>query len=131
MHPVDTLKTRLVARSKEHTDGEPSAMLSLAELPSLYEGLVGNLVKEGPSSALYLGVYETVKVQLEATPVAENLLLVYLLAGGAGELVGSVVRAPAEAVKSRLQSGRDSSVVESVQQVLSDEGRERIFRAWS
>jgi hypothetical protein len=130
MHPVDTLKTRLVAAGKEHDDGKP--MLSLEELPSLYDGLAGNLAKEGPSSALYLGVYESVKVQLEATPLGEsNLLLVYLLAGGAGELVGSVVRAPAEAVKSRLQSGRDSSAAESVQQVFSDEGRATIVRAWS
>jgi len=132
MHPVDTLKTRLVARSKdpEHSDGD-APMLSLEELPSLYDGLVGNLAKEGPSSALYLGVYETVRAQLLITPVGSNLLLVYLLAGGAGELVGSVVRAPAEAVKSRLQSGLDSSPVESVQQVFGDQGRERIFRAWS
>jgi len=131
MHPVDTLKTRLVAKSKEHPDGEPSPTLSLAELPSLYDGLIGNVLKEGPSSALYLGVYETVKVQLEATPLADsNLVLVYLLAGGAGELVGSVVRAPAEAVKSRLQSGLDSSPLESLQQVSSDQGRERIVRAW-
>jgi len=130
MHPIDTLKTRLVGANKnEH--GESPPMPSLAELPSLYDGLVGNLAKEGPSSALYLGVYETVKVQLEATPLASNLLAVYLLAGGAGELVGSVVRAPAEAVKSRLQMGRDSSVVESIQQVFSDQGRATIVRAWS
>jgi len=49
-----------------------------------------------------------------------------------GELAGSVVRAPSEAAKSRLQSGLADTVGDAVRQVISDaEGRQRTVRAWS
>ena len=76
----------------------------LETVTNLYEGLVGNIFKEGPPSALYLGVYETVKYSLIPKTSPEALLLVYLTAGAAGEMVGSLVRAPAEAVKSVVQA---------------------------
>jgi len=37
--------------------------LALTPLQELYVGLVPNLVKEAPSSALYLGIYELVRVR--------------------------------------------------------------------
>ena len=78
----------------------------LLELKELYRGLSGNIVKEAPSSALYLGVYEVVKTFLLATPLgAANALAVYLVAGGVGEFCGSIIRAPAEALKTMTQSG--------------------------
>ena len=100
---------------------------------SLYEGLTGNIWKEGPPSALYLGVYETVKASL-LTQLSnpQYLLFVYLLAGAAGELVGSVVRAPAEAVKSLVQSKSADSALEAARRVLgTPEGRQNVVRAWS
>ena len=110
MHPVDTLKTRLIKSDTEDVensgDSDPGLpVLTLESVPSLYSGLLGNIVKEGPSSALYLGVYESVKLRLVKLPVFPNPLVVYLIAGATGELFGSVIRAPAEAVKTRVQSG--------------------------
>merc|ERR1712232_172601 len=102
MHPVDTIKVRMQSRNAR--DEELSGDLS-----SLYEGLTGNILKEGPPSALYLGVYETVKYSLLGSFGTEYRLLIYLTAGAAGELVGSVVRAPAEAIKSTVQSGKAES----------------------
>ena len=68
---------------------------------NLYEGLPGNILKEGPASALYLGVYEIVKVKLltttgigsavGASDAVGPLLLIYLTAGAAGETIGSTV----------------------------------------
>lgn len=105
----------------------------VADLPSLYQGITANLAKEGPSQALYLGVYEAAKSRLTATALLGPYpLLVYLLAGATGELFGSVFRAPAEAVKSRVQSGADNSSVAAAQFVLgTPSGRANALRAWA
>ena len=99
---------------------------------SLYQGLPGALLKEGPPSAIYLGVYEAAKTRLIATPwLSAYPLLVYLLAGALGETFGSLLRAPAEAIKTRLQSGMDASTAESFQSVLGNaEGRKNVATAW-
>lgn len=114
-------------------DTQITRNFSLAGYLSLYQGIQAALLKEGPPSALYLGVYEAVKFKLLALrSFASNPLLAYLIAGGIGESVGSVVRAPAEAIKSRMQSGMDPSTSESFRRVLFDrEGRANVLRAWS
>jgi hypothetical protein len=98
---------------------------------ALYKGFSGALLKEGPASAVYLGVYEAVKTALLADPnFAHYPILVYLISGALGETLGSVVRAPAEALKVRMQTG-DSSLGESIQDVLIDEkGRSNVLNAW-
>eukprot|EP00600_Ochromonadales_sp_CCMP1393_P000320 CAMPEP_0174984180 /NCGR_PEP_ID=MMETSP0004_2-20121128/17577_1 /TAXON_ID=420556 /ORGANISM="Ochromonas sp., Strain CCMP1393" /LENGTH=569 /DNA_ID=CAMNT_0016236557 /DNA_START=149 /DNA_END=1859 /DNA_ORIENTATION=- len=80
-----------------------------SELLSLYNGVLPNIIKEAPASALYLGVYEAVRSQLEATALSSYPILVYLIAGAVGEVLGSVVRAPAEAVKVQIQTAGSSS----------------------
>lgn len=103
----------------------------LGNILDLYQGLFGNLFKEAPPSAVYLGVYETIKYALVPKVPPELLLWVYLLAGAAGETVGSVIRAPAEAVKSLVQSGSKANALEAIQSVLGTaNGRANIFRAW-
>ena len=98
---------------------------------SLYQGIDGALVKEGPPSALYLGIYEAVKLHLLATSTLDPLAI-YLISGALGECAGSIVRAPAEAIKSRVQSGVDPSTSVSVQRVLgTSEGRANALRAWT
>jgi solute carrier family 25 (mitochondrial S-adenosylmethionine transporter), member 26 len=154
MHPVDTLKTRLQAtKSSSNDDEEEQEERKL--FSNLYEGLAGNILKEGPPSALYLGVYQTIKSNLlngklsaywtslmgasgtgmaQATSLADPsyLLSVYLIAGAVGELIGSVVRAPAEAIKSTVQTQAAASTAEAFEKVvLRPEGRSNIVRAWS
>ena len=153
MHPVDTIKTRLQMQTSNsttpisHHDDEGKQTTEV--FSGLYEGLTGNLWKEGPPSALYLGVYETIKSALlhvrpetgsvlgivlgsTAASGPSNVLLIYLMAGAAGELIGSTVRAPAEAVKSLVQSKAAASATEAVQRVLGTlDGRENVVRAWS
>jgi len=98
----------------------------------LYEGLTGNLFKEVPPSAIYLGVYETVKYALVPKVAPAYLLFVYLIAGAAGETVGSVIRAPAEAVKSLVQSKTKRNAIEAFESVFfTTEGRANVLRAWS
>jgi len=110
-----------------------SSSSRIDELLSLYQGLPGALLKEGPPSAVYLGVYEAAKTRLLATPLLGPYpLLVYLLAGALGETFGSLLRAPAEAIKARVQSGADATTADSFQSVLgSAEGRANVKRAWS
>ena len=105
---------------------------ALEEFGSLYDGILPNIVKEGPPSALYLGLYESSIILLKQFPFfAENKIIMYLLAGAIGEVAGSIVRAPAEAVKTRAQSG-DITLGEALRVVfLTQKGRENTYKAWS
>ena len=126
---IDLTPPGVAAAKKEHT-----GLAAVAEeLGSLYKGLSGNLVKEAPSSALYLGVYEVVKTALLATTFgAAQPLLVYLAAGGVGELCGSIIRIPAEACKTMTQSGMATSVADAVGQIATDDDkRDQVIFAWS
>ena len=118
-----------VAAGKEHT-----GLAAVAEeLGTLYKGLSGNLLKEAPSSALYLGVYEVVKTALLATTFgAAQPLLVYLAAGGVGEFCGSIIRAPAEACKTMTQSGMATGFADAVGRIATDDDqRDKVLFAWS
>jgi len=133
--PQEAVLTAVVAEAP----GEIAAGgVEIPPLAELYRGLLPNILKEAPSSALYLGIYELIKARLIGVsgsgitgPLSSNPLLGYLIAGAVGELVGSVVRAPSEACKTRVQSGMATDAAEAVQQVLIDEtGRRNTINAW-
>lgn len=149
MHPLDTIKTRLQVQSSNETNSSSEQ----GPFTNLYEGLLGNIFKEGPPSAVYLGVYESVKYSLmhgklgmiysslwgvtsaASASISSNptfLLSIYLTAGAAGELMGSTLRAPAESVKSLVQTQTASSSTEAIQKIFQDsEGRANLIRTWS
>jgi len=67
IHPIDTLKVRLISgkggevgdRDRRLEVGKYDEDTSiLAVLADLYDGLLPNLLKEEPASVLYLGIYE-------------------------------------------------------------------------
>ena len=109
MHPVDTFKTlQITAANAAEAEAKAAAAagntgtagaraapppppMALPPLQELYVGLLPNLVKEAPSSALYLGIYELVRSALMAPggPCESSPLLAYLVAGAAGEFVGA------------------------------------------
>ena len=62
-------------------------------------------------------------------PFESAPLLAYLVAGAVGEFAGSIIRAPAEATKCRVQSGLASSPAEAFGQVLDKPSQ--LFTAWS
>ena len=129
MHPVDTVKTRMQIKQQQNDDDDDEGD---GNILSLYEGLYGNILKEGPPSALYLGIYESVKYYLYNQFGFDYRLLIYLTAGAAGEMCGSIVRAPAEAIKSTVQSGLSSSAVDAAYQLFgTPESRKNVIRAWS
>ena len=63
---------------------------------------------------MYLGIYEYLKAVLLATDLEDSPVVCYLIAGAVGELIGSVLRVPAEAVKSTQQSKEDISLSDSM-----------------
>jgi len=58
MFSLDTIKQFFVGSGDEDDGGG---------FIGLYKGVIGNVLKEGPSSALYLGVYESAKTRLLAS----------------------------------------------------------------
>ncbi|KAL7454197.1 hypothetical protein ACHAWC_005825, partial [Mediolabrus comicus] len=131
MHPVDTVKTRMQIKQQDDNDDDEGEGEG-GNILSLYEGLYGNILKEGPPSALYLGIYESVKYYLYNQFGFDYRLLIYLTAGAAGEMCGSIIRAPAEAIKSTVQSGLSSSAVDAAYQLFgTPESRKNVIRAWS
>lgn len=149
MHPVDTYKTLMMsgegggalgaddasaegAPPKEHLAGAGAIAEALAVVQSLYRGISANLLKEVPPSAIYLGIYETVKTTLLAGNMASSPLLVYLISGGCGEFVGSVLRAPSEAMKSRVQSGQAENTADAFRQLMaSPQQRTSLVSTWA
>jgi hypothetical protein len=88
----------------------------------LYDGLAPNLLKEGPPLALYLGIYEALKTALLATDaLREEPVLCYLIAGAVGELIGSLVRVPAEAVKSTRQADGTVTMADAMETSFGSE----------
>lgn len=106
--------------------------LTPAGLASLYDGLLPNIVKEGPPLAMYLGIYEYLKAVLLATDLKDSPVACYLIAGAVGELIGSVLRVPAEAVKSTQQSKEDISLSDAMAlNFATAEGRANCVEAWT
>ncbi len=106
--------------------------LTPAGLASLYDGLLPNIVKEGPPLAMYLGIYEYLKAVLLATDLKDSPVVCYLIAGAVGELIGSVLRVPAEAVKSTQQSKDDISLSDAMAlNFATAEGRANCVEAWT
>ncbi|EGB12555.1 hypothetical protein AURANDRAFT_18372 [Aureococcus anophagefferens] len=105
----------------------------LDDVGGLYKGLLGNVFKEAPSSALYLGVYEVCKTALLGTAFgAANPLLVYLLAGGVGEFCGSIIRAPSEACKTMTQTGIADGFGDALASIVAEKSRrDQVLLAWS
>jgi hypothetical protein len=60
----------------------------------------------------------------------EHILLNYLLAGSIGEFVGSMSRSPAEAVKTRIQTGQYDMKGAIDHVFFTAEGRKNTFDAW-
>ena len=126
--------TATAGKIQEQKPYEPTMNEIMGEggFMSLYDGLGPNLAKEGVPLTLYLGVYETVKLSLldNTAFFNEHVILCYLLAGGCGEFIASLIRVPAEAVKSRTQTG--ATIPEAIQSNFkSARGRENIFKTWT
>lgn len=125
VHPIDSVKTRLQAGT---TDAHQL-------FSGVYRGVFGNVLKEAPNAAIYLGVYEVIKTGLMATPATSFFrdlpLLTFLIAGALGDAVGSVVRVPAEVINKRLQLGLSSDFLGALRDIFaSSSGLSSLREAW-
>jgi solute carrier family 25 S-adenosylmethionine transporter 26 len=119
VHPIDTIKTRLQMRGAS------------CPLPpnQLYRGVVSNVWKEAPNAAIYLGVYEAFKDIFLRTPVLGSYpMLCFLLAGGLGDAIGSVVRVPAEILNKRLQLGLSATLSDAWREVFCDPNNREVVK---
>ncbi|CAL6316858.1 unnamed protein product [Bathycoccus prasinos] len=122
--------TATAGKIQEQKPYEPTMNEIMGEggFMSLYDGLGPNLAKEGVPLTLYLGVYETVKLSLldNTAFFNEHVILCYLLAGGCGEFIASLIRCP----RRRTQTG--ATIPEAIQSNFkSARGRENIFKTWT
>eukprot|EP00469_Lotharella_globosa_P011909 CAMPEP_0167776000 /NCGR_PEP_ID=MMETSP0111_2-20121227/2879_1 /TAXON_ID=91324 /ORGANISM="Lotharella globosa, Strain CCCM811" /LENGTH=480 /DNA_ID=CAMNT_0007665993 /DNA_START=75 /DNA_END=1517 /DNA_ORIENTATION=- len=123
LHPIDTIKTRLQKGAKNLTDAVSQG--------NLYDGIVSNILKEAPNSAIYMTVVESVQTALlQAIPNAR--LLALFLAGGFGDLIGSICRVPAEMLNKRLQTGMSPDIGDACSKTFfTPEGRQLTRETWS
>ena len=99
----------------------------------LYVGVASNILKEAPNCAIYIGCYEYFKdVFIDHSALFTAFpVLAYMLAGGLGDLIGSVVRVPAELVNKRLQLGLSGSFRGALHELFGSEaGREAVVHTW-
>ena len=136
LHPIDTLKARLQLRSRgfpPNVQGHGGRVERKAgggrpgpRRASLYSGIVANVAREGPSNALYLAVFEQIKVSLFHHPATRGFaqavpVLALLLAGALGDSIGCVLTMPAEIAKRRLQTGASASYAQALVDAVSDD----------
>mmetsp|Transcript_9803 Transcript_9803/g.19975 ORF Transcript_9803/g.19975 Transcript_9803/m.19975 type:complete len:403 (+) Transcript_9803:308-1516(+) len=128
-HPIDTAKARIQMGQPPIVLGDPTAGLSL-----LYRGVGPNIAKEAPNAGIYLGVYEAFKgLLLSWLPGIQYYpILLYMVAGAAGDAVGSLIRVPAEIVSKRLQLGLSLNWREATQEAFfTPAGRAFSRRIWT
>lgn len=120
VHPLDSIKTRIQAGSGMSFHG-------------LYRGVFGNILKEAPNAAIYLGVYEIIKTNLMSNSefFHDLPLLTFLIAGALGDAVGSIVRVPAEVINKKLQLGMSKDFGGALKEIfLQSSGRASLWNAW-
>jgi hypothetical protein len=97
---------------------------------SLYVGILPNVLKEAPVSAIYLGSYEFTRQQLSQVALfGSHIIFTYLMAGAVAELCCSFIRVPAEALKVRTQTS-SASVAEAFAQLYQPDNIATTSLAW-
>eukprot|EP00899_Mesostigma_viride_P008438 jgi/Mesvir1/17596/Mv08828-RA.1 len=121
LYPIDTIKTRLqAARAGKglRWDG-------------LYSGLGGNIVGVIPSSAMFFGVYEPLKMFL-LKKLPENLSgIAHVTSAAAAGTAASLVRVPTEVIKQRMQTGQFTSATAAVRTILAKEGAKGLYSGYT
>ncbi|KAF7845277.1 mitoferrin-like [Senna tora] len=129
MFPVDTLKTRMQARTgfdPVHPTGVRRALGSILKLegPSvLYRGIAAMGLGAGPAHAVYFSVYEICKERFSGGVPAGNSAA-HAGAGVCATVASDAVMTPMDVVKQRLQLKRSpyKGVWDCVRRVVREEG---------
>ena len=108
LHPLDTL----AVRSKVHPQGTYGSLFGSASLilrqegpRGLLAGLSGTVASSMPGSAAYFSSYEVLRARLIAATDGRHVHGVNFMSGALAEVLSSIITAPLEVAKGRLQLG--------------------------
>ena len=105
LFPIDTLK--IIRQSDPSVKSLWGALKKLQEygFKKAYRGIVPAAVGAIPSSAIYFGTYESLKLFLQPLYSVLPRHLIHMLAAGTGNLLSSLVLVPKDLMKIRMQAG--------------------------
>lgn len=131
MHPVDTIKvTQQGAAVASGIFKTAQAIFSKGGVLGFYPGVIPYCTADGLSGAIKFAAFELSKIFVEArVPLAYHPLTQFVCAAGA-MLACSVVLVPGEVIKTRLQTGMVSSVVQGITQTLQQDGIGGLFAGY-
>eukprot|EP00871_Galdieria_phlegrea_P002772 jgi/Galph1/3496/GphlegSOOS_G2157.1 len=146
LYPLDTLKVRLQSTGKltfwksfSSATGRhigvygPASALRTTQFSELYKGVGQSVLGVLPTAAVFAIVYHNMKRFLSSLIPENNRKrlrpLTSLVAGALGTTISSLVEAPTELIKSRLQAGIHHSVAEAFRTALvSEHGFRGLYR---
>lgn len=132
LFPVDTVKTRLqAAQSSVIKEVSNKKFIDLKMVLGVYDGFLPAIAASAPTAATFFAAYDSLKSYLIPRCEEKYAPLVHLAAAAGGDLAASVVRAPFEVVKQRLQAGVDPSAAAALRNVLKAGGPGGFYRGWS
>lgn len=113
--------------------GENRSDVQLEDITGLYQGVWQSaLLKQGLPAALNTGIFEMSKKGLSASPfLSDQRVLAYAIAQVIAKTADSIIGTPAEAIKTRVQCGVDSTELEAAQNtLLKAQGRDISRKGW-
>ena len=115
MTPIERVKVVLQTQVMDATTGKMPFrgpldvvrhLFKTGGIASIYRGTVATLVRDGPGSVAYFGVYEVLKKNLNKEGAELNKASI-LFAGGMAGVANWSVSIPPDVLKSRLQAAPD------------------------
>jgi len=132
LQPIDTIKT--VQQATQYGMGPLKAASEVVKtrgVLGLWSGVGITVLGSSPSVAVYFGVYSSVKKCLTGMlrPDASQFtkLLAVAAAASCGNTVASVLRAPYEVLKQRVQAGEHATAWEAMRHSLKVDGPLGLF----
>lgn len=132
LQPMDTIKT--VQQANRLGMSPLKAMYGIVKargLLGLWSGIGITILGSSPSVAVYFGVYSSVKTHLNNHLPHDVSQITKLLAVAAaatcGNTVASVLRAPYEVLKQRIQAGEHASTMEAIRHSWKFDGPMGLF----
>lgn len=132
MHPIDTIKvTQQSAKVAVDIVQTAKGIFAKGGILGFYSGVIPYCTADGLSGAIKFAAFELSKIFVEARiPVKYHPLAQFVCAAGA-MLACSVVLVPGEVIKTRLQTGMVSSVIQGITDTIKQDGIGGLFAGYS
>jgi len=131
MHPIDTIKvTQQSAKVAVGIVQTAKDIFTKGGLVGFYPGVVPYCTADGLSGAIKFAAFELSKIFVEArVPVKFHPQMQFVCAAGA-MLACSLVLVPGEVIKTRLQTGMVSSLIQGITQAIKQDGIAGLFAGY-